>query len=158
MTKTLLLSQALSHPVPVVVQIPTYLLSALNIFVVLSRKGQDLGWGTVTWVKPPLPGPISASRFPTELELEHVLQRLAAGLWGQFLCFQTYKGIDPCPDQLFSGPLARASLCLTKVMSALVPISNHRGYCSTTSPDGQPQPPQEWPHQGRGQCRIIQPL
>lgn len=62
-----------------VVQIPTYLLSALNIFVVLPRKGQDLGWGTVTWIKPLLPAPISASRFPTELEFENVLQRLAAG-------------------------------------------------------------------------------
>lgn len=50
------------------------------------------------------------------------------GLWVQLLprlsCgSQACRGISRCPNQIFSGPLARASLYLTKVVSALIPMA-----------------------------------
>lgn len=123
------LSQALSHLVPVVAQIPRRLLS-------YSQAERVRPWGGSLSLECRTPSPTPASRFPPALELESVLQRPGCWACGRsasaFMHLPSVQKVTPTSSSAIRS-LARTSLFLRKAVSSVLPISNHHGYCSTTS-------------------------
>lgn len=149
------LSQALSHPVPVVVQIPTYLLTPLK------QKGSGPGVGRCHLGKAPHTQP---STLPPGSQMSWDLnvccRDLPLGLWVQLLCFDTphppppspaaakaCRKINQCPDQVFSGLPGKGFTVFEK--SGVSPV-----FCRSPNP-AQPSQTQTQSSQGllcQGRC------